>query len=172
MGSTRQDARGQALKHDKLAAVYSSPLARAIETATKVAEGHELIPQVVAELTEADLGRWEGLTWDQAKWHDPQLYHQFHANPGTVAYPEGESFAMVADRVSPVLSALATTHPGASIAVVAHNVVNRAILARFLNLPINHAREIRQSNGGINILEYANQVWTVLTLNSVFHLER
>ncbi len=162
---------GEALKHFELLAVYSSPLRRALETAEEVAIPHALRPEAVAGLTEAEVGHWEGLTWDEAKQRNPELYERFHANPGTVAYPDGESFADVANRVSPILTELAAAHPGGSIAVVGHNVVNRAVLARLINLPIDYARALRQSNGGINVLEYENHGWTVLTLNSTFHLE-
>ncbi len=154
-----------------LVAVYSSPLVRAFETATYVAQAHRLSPIPIEALTEADIGRWEGLTWIEAHALDPELHDQFHANPGTVAYPGGESFADVASRATPALVNLARAHPGSSIAVVAHNVVNRAVLARLLGLPIDQARTLRQANGGINMIEYEGTQSRVVMLNSIFHLQ-
>ena len=126
----------------RLVAVYSSPLSRALETARVVAEPHGLVPQAVEGLTEADVGRWEGLTWDDVQSREPELFERFHGDPGRVPYPDGESFADVADRVSPVMAGLASEHPGESIAVVAHNVVNRAYLAGLLGVPIERARAL------------------------------
>ena len=88
----------------RLEAVYASPLARAMGTARWVAGPHGLDPVAVPELTEADVGRWEGLTWEQARESDPELYERFHADPGTVPYPDGESFLDVGRRVSPAIA--------------------------------------------------------------------
>ena len=156
----------------RLAVVYSSPLRRAMETARLVAEPHGLEPCPVALLTEADVGRWESLTWDEVRAREPELHDRFHADPGRVPYPEGESFADVAVRVVPVMADLALKHPGEVIAVVAHNVVNRAYLAELLGVPIERARALRQSNGGINVIDYHEDGRVeVFSVNGALHLE-
>jgi broad specificity phosphatase PhoE len=156
----------------KLDAVYSSPLRRAFETAQIVGEPHGLEPRPLDGLTEADVGRWEGLTWEEVQAREPDLYERFHADPGRVPYPEGESFADVAQRVSPIIAALVSKHPGETVAVVAHNVVNRAYLAGLLGVPIERARTLRQSNGGINVIEYQEDGQAqVFSVNSALHLE-
>jgi broad specificity phosphatase PhoE len=154
-----------------IAAVYTSPLARARETARVVARPHGLEPVEVAALVEADLGRWEGLTWDEARARDPEHHHRFLARPGTVPYPGGESFDDVRRRVAPALAELAAAHDGGRIVVVGHNVVNRAYLAPLLGLPIDRARPLRQSNGGINVLRFDGDGACVVTLNACLHLE-
>jgi broad specificity phosphatase PhoE len=154
-------------------AVFASPLLRAFETARIVAEPHGLGTLAVPELTEADVGRWEGLTWDEARARDPEHYARFHDDPGTTPYPGGESFAEVAARVAPAVARLATAHPGGTIVVVGHNVVNRAYLAGPLGLPIRLARTIQQANGGISLVEYDDPGAPprVVTLNACLHLE-
>lgn len=154
-----------------LAAVYSSPLARALETARLVAGPHGLSPIALPDLIEAELGRWEGRTWEEIAESEPEDYRRFLANPGTVPYPEGESFEEVRRRAGPALLRAAAAHVGRPIAVVGHNVVNRAILAGLLGLPIDLARGIRQANGGINVIEYEDSSMSVVTLNSAFHLD-
>ena len=153
-----------------LVAVYTSPLRRARETAGIVAAPHRLEPQGVDALTEAELGRWEGLTWEEAREHDPSLYERFMADPGTTPYPDGESFLDVQRRVSPVIADLAMRHSNSRIAIVGHNVVNRAYLAQPLGLPISLARGIRQANGGINVVQYEGAVAKVICLNACLHL--
>jgi broad specificity phosphatase PhoE len=169
----REQARraGQALIGVRLDAVYSSPLRRAMETARLVGNPRGILPIPVEDLIEAEIGRWEGLTWDEARERDPDDYQRFHATPGTSPYPEGESFAEVAARVTPVLLSLAMGHPGAKIAVVAHNIVNRAVLAGPLGLSIDLARGIRQSNGGVNVLEAEAGTLKVACLNACLHLD-
>lgn len=156
----------------RLEAVYSSPLLRASETARAIAEACGPGPVAVPELIEADIGRWEGLTWEEARARDPDEYERFHADPGTVPYPDGESFLDVARRVGPAIARLAAAHPEGAIAVVGHNVVNRAYLAEPLGLPIAKARSIRQANGGISLAEYdPDGTARVVTLNACLHLE-
>ena len=154
----------------EMAAVYASPMLRAMETAHAIGQPHGLDPIAVAALVEADVGRWEGLTWDEARALDPEPCAQFLARPGTIPYPGGESFLDVQHRAAPAIAALAADHPGARIAVIGHNVVNRACLALWLGLPIDRARGLRQSNGGINVIDFGDGAPTVETLNAGLHL--
>jgi broad specificity phosphatase PhoE len=171
IGEAQADRAAEALSRHNLTAVYTSPLIRAQQTAARIAGPHRLAPRIVPELIEASLGRWEGLTWDQARAGDPELYDAFHTRPGTVAYPEGESFLDAQIRMLPALAALAESHPGERIAVVSHNVTNRALLAGLLGIPIDRAREIRQSNCGINLITYHDGKTVVEMINSQFHLD-
>jgi broad specificity phosphatase PhoE len=154
-----------------ITAVYCSPLLRAHETANAIASKHDLVPIPLADLIEADLGRWEGLTWDAARNADPEHYDAFHAHPGTVPYPGGESFLDAQHRLTGVIEALVSKHRGEHIAIVSHNVTNRAYLAGLLGIPIDLARSIRQANGGINVIHYEGAKVTVEMLNSCFHLD-
>lgn len=159
-----------ALERLPIAAVYCSPLLRALETARIVAAPHRREPIAVADLTEAELGRWEGQTWENVEESEPQLFREFHARPGTVPYPDGESFLDVQRRVTPAFERIAADHPGEHVLVVGHNVVNRAYLAGVLGLSINRARAIRQANCGINVLEFRRGRAELMTLNACFHL--
>jgi probable phosphoglycerate mutase len=154
-------------------AVYCSPLLRALETARFVAGAAGPGPVALEALIEADLGHWEGLTWDEARTRDPEAYRRFHDDPGHTPSPGGESFAQVAARVAPALDRLAEVHEGRTIVVVGHNVVNRAYLAGPLGLPIRLARSIRLANGGISLVEYERPGDSprVVTLNACLHLE-
>jgi broad specificity phosphatase PhoE len=161
----------EALSALKLSAVYTSPMLRAVETARLIARSHRLEPIEEPALSEADVGRWEGLTWEEARARDPEWYSRFQEHPGTVPYPGGESFLDVATRVSPALVRMAANHPQGRVAVVGHNVVNRAYLALVLGLAMDRARSLRQSNGGINVIHYEAGGARLMTLNAALHLE-
>lgn len=169
----REQARraAAALAHLPIAAAYSSPLLRAVETAAAVAEPHALEPIAVTDLIEGDVGRWEGLTWDEARDQDPEWHARFHERPGTTPYPDGESFEQVGRRASAALADLARRHPNGRIVVVGHNILNRAVLAGPLGLSIDQARSIRQANGGINVLDHDGDRIQVITLNACLHLD-
>jgi broad specificity phosphatase PhoE len=59
---------------------------------------------------------------------------------------------------------------GGRIAVVAHNIVNRATLAPLLSLPVARARQIHQDNCGINVVWLEAGEMKLRTLNATFHL--
>lgn len=171
LGRTQAERTAEVLAGRPLDAVYTSPLLRAAQTAFAVGRPHGLEPIVVSDLIEATMGAWEGRTWGEVETAYPDEYRRFLDDPGSVPYLDGESFADVEKRVSPVLAELAMRHEGGRIAVVGHNVVNRAVLAGILGLPMRLARTIRQANGGINIMDYEETRPIVVTMNACLHLE-
>jgi broad specificity phosphatase PhoE len=150
---------------------YSSPLLRAIQTATIVAAPHGLAPQPIDALTECDVGRWEGLDWQTVRYLDAEGYQHFHANPAQFGYPGGESFADVYRRVAPAIDELLKQHAGQSILVVGHHVVNRTYLAGLLGLTPDQARQVKLDNCGISVVLREGDQTIVTTLNAAFHLQ-
>ena len=91
------------LKNERLAAVYSSLLRRAIETAHEVALPHRLNVCRDERLNELDLGAWEGLQRQEIAAKYLQLLQAWETDTRSVSPPNGES---VADLEKRVLSAM------------------------------------------------------------------
>jgi broad specificity phosphatase PhoE len=149
---------------------YTSPLLRAVQTATIVAAQHGLAPQPVEALTECDVGRWEGLDWQAIRYLDAETYERFLSNPAEHGFPGGESLADVARRVLPAFEELLQLHAGQSILVVSHSMVNRTYLAGLLGLTPNQARQVALDNCGISVVVRDGDHTEVSTLNAAFHL--
>lgn len=158
------------LAGQRLTAIYSSPLARAQETARAIALPHGLDVALVDELIEVDIGRWEGRSWVEIAQTEPEEYRRFIDDPGQNPYLGGESFQAVQDRALPALRRIMEENLGGRIAVVAHNIVNRASLAPLLSLPTAKARQIHQDNCGINVVWMDNGEMKLRTLNATFHI--
>ncbi|HZT82547.1 MAG TPA: histidine phosphatase family protein [Gemmataceae bacterium] len=150
---------------------YCSPLLRAVQTAAIVAAPHGISPVPLPELTECDIGRWEGLDWQTIRYLDAEAYQSFMANPGLFGYPGGESFRDVYQRASAALEELLAQHAGESILVVAHHIVNRTYLAGLLGLTPDQARQVRLDNCGISVVVRDGDETSVSTLNAAFHLQ-
>jgi broad specificity phosphatase PhoE len=150
---------------------YCSPLLRAVQTAAIIAAPHGLSPQPLEELTECDVGRWEGLDWQTVRYLDAEAYERFHADPASFGYPGGETLADVHARVAPVLQELIVRHAGGAIMVVAHHAVNRTFLAGLLGLAPSRARQVSLDNCGISVVVREGDKTTVSTLNAAFHLQ-
>jgi len=105
----------------RLAAVYSSDLARACETATAVARAQSLEVRIERRLREKNFGSWEGLT-------DVEIAARF---PAAVRgrWGDGETTEDVADRAIEAVEAIAARHDDGPILVVSHGGPLRAILA-------------------------------------------
>ena len=154
-GRAQAAAAGDFLEDVPLAAVYSSGLVRANQTAAAIAGPHGLEVQIAEGIREVNVGDWEGMNWGAIERDHPAEYAAFRANPGHVAYLAGESYAAVLARAAPALDALLLKHAGERFAVVAHNVVNRAYLAALLGMPLDRAADLRQSNGCVNVISHA-----------------
>src|SRR5205085_2418961 len=139
--------------------------------AALVAAPHGLSPVPLDDLTECDVGRWEGLDWQAIRYLDAEAYQRFMANPAEHGYPDGESFADVYRRVAACLEPLLRQHAGQSILVVGHHVVNRTYLAGLLGLTPDQARQVKLDNCGISVVVQEEDRTTVTTLNAAFHLQ-
>ena len=154
-----------------LDAVYSSPLLRARQTAEPMAVPRGLDVQIVEELVEVDVGRWEGMRWNEVEREFPEEYRGFIRDAGACPYFGGETLEQVRGRVVPRLKKLLEDNLGRTIAVVAHNVVNRTYLADLMGLSLARYREMPQDNCGVNVLRYRDGRTSIVTINSVFHLD-
>ena len=86
------------------AALWSSPLERARETAAIVAEAIGLEPREDARFAETDTGDWTGRSFAEVQAEDPEGFAGFiDADPG-FGFPGGESFAQQAERVVAALA--------------------------------------------------------------------
>jgi broad specificity phosphatase PhoE len=151
--------------------VFSSPLRRAFQTAELIGGAHHLPVQAIPELIECDVGRWEGLSWEQIREQDREYWEAFQAEPGITPYAGGESFFQVQCRAVPAIERLCHAQPHGNFALVTHNVVARVYLASLLGIPLARARSVRQDNGGISVIAAHGTAAKVVTLNSVFHLD-
>jgi broad specificity phosphatase PhoE len=161
---------GQYLAGRPLAAVYSSPLLRARQTAEAIARPHDMQVQLVDELIEVDVGDWEGRSWDEIQRTDPHAYRAFMTDATVHPYSGGENLSTVLTRAAPALGRLMQENLGRLIAAVAHNVVNRSYLAHVMGVPVARYRSIPQDNCGLTLLRYRKGRVKAVTINAVFHL--
>ena len=102
-----------------IAAVISSPLQRAYDTATAAAKALGLDVTVDDDLIETDFGAWEGLTFAEAAQRDPDLHSRWLRDTATTP-PGGESFDEVLERVSRARDRIVAGHQDATVLLVSH----------------------------------------------------
>jgi broad specificity phosphatase PhoE len=128
----------EALAEEEFAAVYSSPLRRALETAETVAARHALQAVPVEGLREVDVGSWQGLTRDEVELRYPEQFRRW-LDYGR-GWDDGESYEEMGERVLAALEELAARHDGERILAVTHGGPIRAALARAQGISHPEAR--------------------------------
>jgi broad specificity phosphatase PhoE len=119
-GRAQAVALADALRGERIDAVYSSDLARARDTARIVADSIGSSVAELPELREKNFGTWEGLT-------DSEVLDRFPHARGT-SWGDGETSEELAARVVGALQRIARDHPGGQVLVVAHGGPLRAAL--------------------------------------------
>lgn len=133
-------------------AVYSSPLSRAFETASIIADAVGLpAPTPVPALVERAYGEAEGL-------EDEELTRRF---PGDTPVPGREGRGAVVARVLPALMELADAHPDQAIIVVSHGGVIRSVL----NAVDPENRHPAITNGSVHSFRHDDGTLTLIAFN-------
>jgi broad specificity phosphatase PhoE len=138
------------LKAEPVAAIYTSPLSRALESARILAGGLPL--EVVADLHEIDFGDFEGLTYDEIAARYPDLYRQWMETPTEVRFPNGETFSEMRVRVLRAFDAIRRERAGQTAVIVSHGGVNRILIAWALEMPDHCLFRLAQDYGAMNLV--------------------
>jgi ribonuclease H / adenosylcobalamin/alpha-ribazole phosphatase len=131
LGRAQAIALAGSLKSTPLAALYSSPLERAHETASAIATRQSCGIETCGDLTEIDFGEWTGQTFTALE-HD-RRWQTFNAARASAIIPGGERPADAQLRAVGAATRLAAAHPGETIALVTHADVIRMALLHFLS---------------------------------------
>ncbi|MDY7024003.1 MAG: histidine phosphatase family protein, partial [Cyanobacteriota bacterium] len=149
------------LKTVKLDFAFSSPLLRPKETAEIILQHHPNIElQLDQDLWEISHGLWEGKFEAEIEQLYPGLLQQWKVAPETVQMPEGENLQQVWDRVKIAWDRIIQSYNQQAVTglVVAHDAVNKAILAHLFNLPPQHFWNFKQGNGAVTVIDYPDGI--------------
>ncbi len=174
-----EDARkvGAALSSLNFDAVYSSPLQRAKKTAEVILSYLPGAPEIrtPSNLMEIDLPLWEKLCKSDVKEKFPDDYRCWKERPHefcmSIPTPEGikEHFPVLSlyEQAKEFWQEILPRHQGGTILIVAHNGINRCLLASALGIPPALYHSIQQSNCGINVLNFAGGLGELVQLESL-----
>jgi broad specificity phosphatase PhoE len=149
----------------KPAAIYSSPLSRAVKTAEPIADVTSLRVGVLPSLIDMSFGEWEGLSPEEigARW--PDQLATWYSAPHTIRIPGGETLEEVRQRCRETLITMTSRHPDETVVAVAHTDVNRTMLLVVLGLENSRLRSLRQDNCAINEIEAEGGRFTLASMN-------
>jgi broad specificity phosphatase PhoE len=155
----------------ELDGIYTSPLARAAETAAAIAAGRgiRVIPEPA--FIDLDFGEWQGHPLKEVREKYPDLYRAWRERPQEVTIPGGENLDSLRARAWEGLLRVARENPDRTVVIVSHRVITKVLICAALGLDNSHFWQIKQDTTAINCLEYSRGAFTVSLLNDTCHLK-
>jgi probable phosphomutase (TIGR03848 family) len=168
-GKRQAQALGERLADKKIAAIYSSPLERAIETAEAVVQHHsEIKIQIEEGLVEADFGEWTGQAIQ--KLSRKRLWDAVQHNPSAAQFPLGETIRAMQMRAVDSLERIAAAYSG-SVVVVSHADVLKAVVAHYAGMHLDLFQRIEIAPASISVIELGRFGPRFVRLNDTCHYE-
>lgn len=165
-GETQVNAVAGLFAGENIAAVYSSPLARALSLGEALSERTGAPLKTDDRIAEIGLGEWQGLHRSQIAERYPDLLALWHSAPDRVHFPGGESLADVRRRTSAWLSSVFASYPGPqNVLATTHTAVIRVLAACALRLDLTYLHSIHIDNCSITTLAGSAVPGALLTLN-------
>jgi alpha-ribazole phosphatase len=164
VGESQARDMAQTLANIRFSRIFSSPLTRAVQTATIIAAEQTQPVTTIPELAEINLGSWEGLSVEEVRRRFPGQYEKRGKDLAHFRPPDGESFDDLAQRSFPCLTRLVINNPG-PLLIVAHAGVNRVLVSRIQNLPLADLLLIPQDYCGLNSIRWEESCWHVDAIN-------
>jgi broad specificity phosphatase PhoE len=159
------------LADDSIAAVYCSPLARTVQTATILASPRQLALIREEGLREINHGHWEGMRRIDVESQFPNEYAAWEEDPFTFAPQGGEAGVNVIARALPVIRKIVLEHRGQNVIVVSHKATLRLIISSLLGFDARGYRDrLDQSPASLSVIDFKDPVRARLMLfNDVSH---
>jgi broad specificity phosphatase PhoE len=136
----------EALRDQRLDALYASDLRRAAETAETIGRTTGLVVRYDPRLREIHQGEWQGLLVTEIERRHPDLFRRWQEAPLTVTLPGGESIAQMRERVLAAVEDIARQHPGQRLAIVAHKLPIAVIKCHYQGIPLERIWELIPPN--------------------------
>lgn len=120
-----------------LRVVYTSPLNRAVETATIIGAAIGLRPIALPGLAEIDVGKAAGFTFDEWSERDPESVRRWREEGIDYVWPGGESGRQLAARTAAEIDRIISAHrlDQGAVVVVSHGGALAWIIAHLLREP-------------------------------------
>ena len=164
-GQKQAQALGEALKDVPIKAIYSSPLERAMETASPIAISHKLKIIQEPDLMDTNIGKWQGKSWKVLSL--TKVWKIVQNAPSRFRFPEGESFPETQLRIANVLERIIQTYkkPQDIITVVFHADPIKLAVSHFTGLPLDNFQRLGCDTGSLTALHAGEMGAHLIKLN-------
>jgi probable phosphoglycerate mutase len=164
-GREQADRLASKLAGARADAVFSSPLARAMETAQPIADRLGVRVEPAEQINEFEFGDWTGMSFsDLESLVEWRMFNVFRS--GTAA-PRGETMLEVQARAIGFMNALRDRRPDGRFVLVSHGDVIRAALLHLLGLHLDFFLRVEVDLGSASTVSIEPYGPKLLRLNEV-----
>jgi broad specificity phosphatase PhoE len=169
LGIAQAKALAKYLRYRPIAAIYSSDLLRAWQTATALGDALGIEPESYADLREHHLGIFQGLTRHEIQEKYPAEWTQMQTDYWDYVIPDGESRASTLRRAYRAWETCLERGKGSEIAIVSHGGTIKMLLMKLFG-EIPTVVESYLPNTSITSLERNGQGWRLVEIGATPHL--
>jgi broad specificity phosphatase PhoE len=174
LGCRQAQATAQALAAENITCIYSSDLARAMQTAEPLAQLTGLTINSTDAFRERSVGVMEGLTFEDAAQEHPEQYAALLRRDFEHVLTGGESYRQLLDRASQKLDEIINQHQGGTVVVFSHTGTICILVLHLigaLDSPELKPVWLSSSNCGVSRFDLRNDGFIrVIALNDTRHL--
>ena len=150
---------------EQVAAVYTSPLERARDTAQPIAAQFGVMPETIEALTDVDYGEWTGKEFSALD--KDSRWVSWNSAKATGRPPGGETLLDVQWRAVSSIERVVNEHPDAGAVLVSHCDVIKAALAYYLGLAIEGILRFEVSPASVSTVAIGTWGAKVQAINEV-----
>lgn len=172
VGEAQARAVRAALAGERFIALYASDLSRVHQTAAPAAALLGLEVRLEPRLRERHYGKFETLTYLEARERLPEDYARFKAKDPDYDFGSGESLRIFYARAVSCVAQIAQRHAGETVLVFTHGGVLEMVHRHAHGTGLTAPRDFEIPNAAINWIEVGPDAWRVWAWAQVAHLER
>lgn len=146
-------------------AIYSSPIARTLETADAIAKRHEVSVQTRRDLGEVEYGGWTNRPLRTLM--RTKLWTTVQRWPSAARFPDGETLREVQVRALTEIEKIAAEHPKGKVCCVSHGDVIKLVLAHYLGVHIDLFQRIVIAPASVSVFSLSDRGPTILSMNAM-----
>ncbi len=148
-GQREADALAHRLNNLHIAAIYSSPLERAVDTARAIAFCQNLEVRIHEGLGEVRAGEWTGKLIKELE--PTETWKKLQESPSGVRIPGGETIDEAQARMVASIDGIVAAHPNQIVAVVSHADPIKATIAHYLGMDLNKFQRFIVSPASVTV---------------------
>jgi len=169
-GKKQAEMVGLYFSHIPVNRIISSPLSRALQTALAIGKTTNIAVDTMEEFTDMNFGIWEGLALREVEERFPLDFSLWKLSPDKIRIESGETLAIVRDRISAGLANISYDRED-TVVIVTHRVICKILILYALGLGNDHFWDMKYDPGSISLLEYDNEMYTLIFNNDTCHLD-
>ncbi|WP_134500026.1 histidine phosphatase family protein [Microvirga pakistanensis] len=165
LGRAQARVLAQRFESENVVSIHTSPLERAVETASPIAASLGRVAEPSDDIIEIDFGAWSGKTFDMLS--DDERWRAWNSSRSTSRPPGGETMLEAQARIIHGMERLRSLHAEGSVILVSHSDVIKAALLYHLGMPIDSYGRLEISPASISTLVVGDWGSKVLRINEV-----